>query len=217
MNRKVYLPVLFFLSLSFMGNAQINKGSVLLGGQIYASSSVDKTGDQKNQQNSNAAFNISVGKTVKENAVAGISLMYSPSVAKYYNNPGSSIAKTKMNQYSAGVYYRLYKNIGKDFYFFGEFGAAYIGSKSSSQDDQGNELSSSRTSGGQLSLTPGLSYKLLKNLHLEILIPNLVDINYSVTKPSPSIAASKQERFSFNSSLNSNGLNALGVGFRIIL
>ena len=218
MSRKVYLPALILLGFSLFADAQINNGSVLLGGQISNNTSISKTGGQKDQQYNAAVYNISVGKAIKENSVVGINLSYSPSTTHYYDANGSgSIGKSKIRGYSAGVYYRLYKNLGKDFYFFGEFGATYTGGKSTAYDFQGNELNSSSTSGGRLSLTPGLSYKLLNKFHLEIMIPDLVSIQYALTKPKPSLSADKLEYFSFNSSLNSNGLNALGVGFRIVL
>lgn len=218
MNKKVYLPVLMFLGFSLFANAQINKGSVLLGGQIFNNTTVSKTNGQKDQQSTAAVYNISVGKAIKENAVVGINLNYSPITSRYYSvNPNGNIGKTKTRNYSAGVYYRLYKNIGKDFYFFGEFGAAYIGAKSTNYDLGGDEINSSSMSGGRLGLTPGLSYKLFNKFHLEIMIPDLVSIQYALTKPETSLNSAKQEQFLFNSSLNSNALNALGVGFRIIL
>ena len=117
----------------------------------------------------------------------------------------------------AGIYYRLYKSIAKNFYFFGEFGAAYIGAKSANYDYQENKLNSSSMSGGRLSLTPGLSYKRMNKFHLEIMIPDLASIQYAITKPTPLLNAEKQEQFLFISSLNSNALDALSVGFRIIL
>jgi len=218
MSRKVYLPALILLGFSLFADAQINNGSVLLGGQISNNTSISKTGGQKDQQYNAAVYNISVGKAIKENSVVGINLSYSPSTTHYYDANGSgSIGKSKIRGYSAGVYYRLYKNLGKDFYFFGEFGATYMGTKFTTFDSQGNELNSSSAAGGRLSLSPGLSYKLMNKFYLEVTIPSLVNIQYTVTKSKPSPPVSKQEQFTFNTALTSNALNLLGVGFCVIL
>ena len=68
-------------------------------------------------------------------------------------------------------------------------------------------------------MTPGLSYKILNKLHLEIIIPNIISIQYAVTKDETPTMKAKQNQFLFNSSLNSTGggLNFIGIGFHFIL
>jgi|GEM_PF-313749 len=217
MNHKMFLTVLLFLCFSFFAKAQINKGAVLLGGQIYNSIRTSKDNDQKDQQFNSAVYNISAGLAVQENRVAGINLSYNPATVHYYNNSNGNVAKTKSSNYSAAVFYRVYRNLGREFYFFGEFGAGYIGSKSKDIDYNGNDIGGNVMSGGQLNLTPGLSYKLMNKFYVEITIPSLVNIQYTVTKSKPSPPVSKQEQFTFNTSVNSNALSLLGVGFRIVL
>jgi DNA-binding transcriptional regulator YhcF (GntR family) len=83
----------------------------------------------------------------------------------------------------------------------------------------GAKLETIKQLGGQLFLTPGLSYKVLNKLHLEIIIPNIVTIQYIVTEDETATEQTKQRQFLFNSSLNSsgNGLTFIGVGFHFIL
>jgi hypothetical protein len=85
----------------------------------------------------------------------------------------------------------------------------------------GAKLETIKQLGGQLFLTPGLSYKVLNKLHLEILIPNIVTIQYIVTEDETAFAPTeqtKQRQYLFNSSLDSsgNGLTFIGVGFHFI-
>jgi hypothetical protein len=95
---------------------------------------------------------------------------------------------------------------------------AFITSKqTNTPDTQGAAVETIRQSGGQLTLTPGLSYRILNKLHLEIVIPNIINIQYSVQKDDKQTGNQKQTQFSFNSSLNSMGLDNLSVGFHFIL
>lgn len=202
--------------ISLTTNAQIKKDAILLGGHVFYNTS--KTHDSaltRNQKNRNASFNISIGKAFKENSIYGINVTYSPSKNDYFYNP---LITYKVNSYHLGVFYRQYKKLAKDFYFFTELGAAYFTSKQTNTDSSGIKLSTYNQSGGLSYLTPGISYKILKKLNLEILIPNIVSIGYSVTKSKAPTQNYRQEQFSFNTSINnSSPLGNLGVGFRFIL
>lgn len=196
--------------------AQINKGSILLGGQIsYASTNANYGTSQPNQKNKNGLFNISVGKTIKENSVLGISLAYGSSKGENNYN-GSLFMNLKVNQYAFEVYYRLYKKLAKNFYFFGEFGGGYITSNQTDKDTSGNNKVKYSQTGGDLYLTPGLSYKILKKLQVEILIPRIVDVRYTVSKTKSQTENFKENQFIFNTNLNPTSLSFLGVGFSYI-
>ena len=203
--------------MSLFINAQIRKGSILLGGQISSyNSTIDYSTNQKSQKNNSSTFNVSVGKAFKENSVVGLTLAFNLSNFSYsFNN----YIKTKQRFYSLGVYDRQYKKLAKDLYFFTELGAAYVFSTQMDTDTLGTKLSTGKGSGGQLNLTPGISYKICKKINMEITIPNIIYAQYSVTKnetislPQNSV----EKRFSISTNLTSSFVNNLGIGFRLIL
>ena len=73
-----------------------------------------------------------------------------------------------------------------------------------------------KVSGPQLTLMPGISYKIFNKFHMEILIPNIVTIQYASKKDNTPTTNTKQKTFFFKSSLNSSSFDFLGVGFRFI-
>ena len=207
------------ICISSVTYGQIKKGSILLGGQVfYFDSKFVQSTNQIVQKNSTATFNISVGKAFKENSLYGLNLSYSPSAYDYAYN-GSTYLNRKTKFYSIGGYYRLYKSLAKDFYFFSELGAAYIFSHQIDTDTLGIKQVPLNQSGGQLNFTPGISYKIFKRVNFEVTIPNIVYVQYSVSKTETATPSqyTKENRFSLNTNLNSSPLNYLGIGFRIIL
>src|SRR3569623_1444047 len=153
MTKRILVTLLTICCFSNFTNAQIKTSSVLLGGQIgYYSSDVSYSGSQPNEKNNNASFNISIGKALKENSVYGLNLTYSPvKVDNFYN--GANYISSKLNQYNLGIFYRKYKKLGKDFYFYTELGASYIYMKETNTDTLGTDLETIKQSGGQIFLT----------------------------------------------------------------
>jgi hypothetical protein len=211
------LTIVCFLSLSLFANAQFTKGSALIGGLVSFSSNQsnsDYTPDKSGTKNGN--FNISLGKAVRENAVFGLFVSYQYYEYKYGIPNGPS--KSSSDGYGIGVFYRLYKDLGKEFYLFGEAGGGYQGGNSSGYDSSGTKVSTGNTNGGQIYLYPGIAYKISKKLIVELSIPQLFNINYSNTKyKSGTATVSSNDNFYINANLNSNPLSSLGFGFRLIL
>lgn len=212
MKTKILLSFAIFFCAAITSNAQINEGRYLLGGSASFSST-------KNQQNTSKAealyTNIQFGKVVKENAVAGIILSYS-----YSNNSSTN----KSDQISAGLFYRKYKTLAKNFYFFGEVDAVYIHATSAYDQLQiGSYGQKSLSNGGAISFIPGISYSVCKRLQMELLMPNLASISYTSgktenTDPSTTtISTVKSHNFSANANLNSNFLSSFGIGFKFLL
>ena len=208
---KLLLSLLIILSFSFTANAQLTKGNFLLGGTLsYGGSSVSNSGIS--QTNHSGNFNISLGKAINENSVFGINLLYG-----FTNNEPIS---NKINVYSLGVFYRKYKALGKDFYIFGEAGAGYNNSKQSSKDISGVEYSSFTANGAYMSFYPGFDYKISKKFFLEISIPSLFFASYystTTTDQNTNPETTKGNQFGVITSLSTNPLQALGIGFRLIL
>ena len=215
--RKILSVLLVLLTFSTISKAQISKGSVLLGGQI-SYSRYKTTGQLYQDQNaSNAIFNISAGKAIKENTILGINLSYSPYTTDNYYGITYAPLNFSSFTYTVGIFYRKYQKLGSEFYFFMEAGIAYIGSKEKGNDkNSGNEILIGTGSGGQLTGMPGIAYKVSKKFLVELTIPNIINIQYSSNSTTVGGVTSKNEQTTITTSLNSTPLNAVGIGFRVL-
>ena len=135
---------------------------------------------------------------------------------------GNDTVTTKYNRFEIGGFFREYKKLAKDFYFFGQVdGAAIIANQTSSYKlTSGGDVKVTQR-GGFISLTPGISYHVFKKMQLEITIPNILSTQYLKTKfvsQNPQIKNSKSDQFMFYSNLNNNtSFSWLGVGFRFFV
>lgn len=209
------------LSGGFTLKAQIQAGTILIGGQIsYNSTGTTFSFDPKGQKNNSGTYNVSVGKVLKTNAVFGITLGYAPSSFSNFFN-GADYVSGNLKMYNMGIFYRQYKMLAKGFYFFTEAGLAYNTFKQTTADTSGANSEVIIQHGVQLTLMPGIAYKITKRLFIEIVMPDFVTVQYFVTtddlRTTQQFESAKQHQFTLNTSLNSNGLNFLGVGFHFVL
>jgi hypothetical protein len=221
---------LFSLILSTsMAKAQFKKNDFLLGGQVsynYNSSSTNNPSalypiyDEKANSGN---ITISLGKAVSENTVIGIELSYLPSSVTNYQSAGPAPLKFKNNGYAVGVFYRKYKNLGKEFYLFGEGLASYGWSDQSGTDSTGLKRLSGSSWNAGLELFPGIAYRVSKHFFLELSIPDLFVARYYKTNTvnqygnATEVQTTKSDYFAISTSLSSNPLTSLGIGFRLIL
>jgi len=226
MTRVLLLPAL--LLSSFIVNGQFKKNDILLGGQLsysYNSSSYNYSGSVPSTnefKNKDGNITISGGKAINENTVLGIYLSYLPSSSTNYPSLNGDINLYYRNDgYGGGIFYRKYKNLGKEFYLFGEISAAYNWNNKSGKDSADHELISGSSYAFAAILYPGIAYRISKHLFLELSIPDLIYIGYSSSNTSnregSSFNENKYSNFAITTSLSSNPLNALGIGFRLIL
>src|SRR6185312_3053069 len=170
------LVILFFAVVTV--NAQITEGRYFLGGSIGFSTSNSKNSQSADGQGNSLYTNIQLGKVIKDNTVAGVLLSYG-----YANNGLSNVISTKVTRYGAGGFYRKYKTIAKDFYFFGEAEALYNYSKNRQGILQvGNHGTITTNNAGSLSFTPGLSYFIFRRIQMELLMQNIISISYTTSK-----------------------------------
>ena len=213
MKTKILLPIIIILFATTAANAQINEGRYLLGGNVSYNS-------QKNPQGSGVNYesfysDIQFGKVIKDNTVAGIIASYS------FSNNGPT---NKSNQFSAGVFYRKYKPLAKNFYFFGEVDALYNHSNQTNGIFQiGNDATRNFSNGGSVSFIPGISYSVCKRLQIELSMPNIASISYAGTKNETtssitnSVSTGNGNNFSGNIYLNTSLLSNFGIGFKFFL
>lgn len=198
-------------------SAQIKKGSIYLGGDISAySQKRDNSSTHSGYKNTSVGFNISAGQFVKQNLVIGIYGGYSHYKYNYISTGTAYYRNQKGDNYNAGLFAKQYKKLAKDFYFFGELGAGYIGSSETDVDMPVNITTKYKRNGGDLHLTPGISYRIYKKLNVELSVPRIVGIQYSVLKEtSPGVDATENQ-FNLSSNISSSFWNSLGLGFRFI-
>jgi hypothetical protein len=226
MTKILLLPAL--LLTFFISNAQFRKNDIILGGQLYYnynsssynySGAVPSTNEYKNKDGN---ITISGGKAINENTVLGIYLSYLPSSSTNYPSlNGDIMLKYRNDGYGGGIFYRKYKNLGKEFYLFGEISATYNWSNKSGKDSADQELISGSSSTFAAILYPGIAYRISKHLFLELSIPDLIYIGYNksntLSHEGSSIMENKYNNFNITTSLSSDPLSFLGIGFRLIL
>lgn len=201
--KHLLITVILFNSLS--SSAQINKGSIFLGGNLYFSS-------QKNEgyksKTTNLGVNPSIGKAIKQNLVAGFDLNYSN--REYTNN---DTAKTIQQFIGAGVFLRKYAPLGKGFYLFGHAraGGSYNKTKQEfnySDDGKGYSVG--------VNIYPGISYEVNKKLHLEAALGGLLYMSYSKDKFTRKDGSEYiQSGFSVETSISNAA--ELSVGLRFLI
>lgn len=219
--------ILLLLAIIFCGaltaNAQINKGRFLLGGSFSLDNEKYNEPSLKSKIES-LNTNIQFGKVVKENTVVGLILSYSYSNYYYNSMPDSDFNKSNQNSSGAGIFYRKYIKLAKDFYFFGEVDAEYFHSKKTQEYvfQNGNRGSKFTSDGGSVSFIPGISYTVCKRMQIELVMPNIISLSYSHLKTdyintTPPFPRQEGNVFSFNTNLNSNLLSSFGIGFKFLL
>src|SRR5688500_5128247 len=121
MIKHLLITVMSITTLS--ASSQITKGSILLGGNLGFAT--ENNEDYKSKTTS-TGVNISVGKAIRQNLVAGSDITYS-----YYRTKTGDTAKTIQQHYGAGFFLRKYASLGKGFYLFGQAraGASYTALK----------------------------------------------------------------------------------------
>ena len=201
--------------INLTASAQIKKGSVLLGGQLsFTDSKTAFNTPQPDQKYNSGSYNISAGTALKQNSVLGLYTGYSH---YRFNNGNNFYNKISEDRYNFGVFFRQYKKLAKDFYFFGELGTGYIGSNRTESTISPNVTTKYAQSGANIYLTPGISYRIYKKLQVELLVPQIAGVSFSVLKTTTQSNSSRENLFSFNTNLNSSLLSNLGLGFRFVL
>jgi len=226
---RILLILVPFISFSLVTSAQFKKNNILLGGQLsysYNSSSNNQPPGYYTNNDSkvnSGNITISLGKAFNENTVVGINLSYLPTSIHNYQAYGPAPLEYKNNGYAVGIFYRKYKNLGKEFYLFGQGSASYNWSDPSGKDSTGKKLFSGSSWGAGINLFPGIAYRISKHFFLELSIPDLFVASYYKSNTANQygtvneVLTTKNDQFTISSSLSSNPLDALGIGFRLIL
>jgi len=214
----------FYLSLSllfifFLSQAQINKGTILLGGNLEygessGSSSVPNAPVPKATELSISPV---FGKAVKDNLVLGFDVTYG-----HNTNSLTQQYSESSDEAGADFFVRKYKLLGNGFYLFGQAGIGGSYSHNSSYDPGTPNSISSTGHGYNISLQvyPGIAYAINRNWQVEIAMPNFFQMNYSHSKETASTTGQPDQvstgnNFDVASSLS--GTNEFSVGLRYLI
>jgi hypothetical protein len=212
--KKILFTSVFSIVI-IVANAQVNKGSILLGGNFGGNISKTENGTSETK-NRSWTFNPSLGFVYKTNRVFGVSLGYANSSNRSTTPIGIIIDRG--NNFSGGVYLRRYFPFAKSFSLFGQ-GDFNIGYSRSNATHPSGFNYIQKGYGATLSFSPGISYTLSKRIMLETSYSNLFAIYYNrSTKNYTGTSTLPTEK---TSNLNFNGTafpgGTLGLGFRFVL
>ncbi len=216
MKKNLYLLFLSFLMISF-AKAQIKKDSWLLGGQIsFGGSTTESAGSEV--KNNGQTILLSVGKALRDNRVLGANLSYAGSRQTFYN--GVEQGKLTYHDYGIGMFYRMYKTLGKDFFFFGQANADFNWRDSKTEFSTTINNYTTNGWGARITLTPGIAYAVTPKFHLELTLPALFGLGFNSTRydyanQNPDSITRDFNGFTSLSDISTAGL--LGVGFRLNL
>ena len=223
MRAKILLTITILFSVINAAKAQINRGNLFLGGDIGYVNDKSNSNDTSafTDKNQYTSAQIQAGKVLKNNRVVGIILSYQGGTSR--TNAATDSMYNKLNQYSAGIFYREYKMLLRNFYFFGEIRGLYSHGDAH-QHSAANIFYDykAKYDGGIISFVPGLSYAVGKRLYIELLMTNFVSIsyfhsNFTSQEGTPLMKYNGQENsFSGSVNLNSNLLSNFGIGFKFI-
>ncbi len=216
MQKNFYL-FLVFISASLASNAQITKGSILLGGNIGFSTTTYNSSSPTEQKTTFLSLAPTYGWAVKENMVLGFDLDYN---YQSYNYPGTD--KSTGNIYGAGIFLRNYKNLGGRFYIFGQgrLGGSYNTSKDLTLSTTPTQEIDTKGYSLALDLYPGIAYSVSNRLMLETGFPDIFYVRYNhgeqqMPVPGNPGIDTNNNGFSIGSSLTNS--YTLSVGLRLLL
>jgi hypothetical protein len=218
---RILLILTAFSIFSISAHAQFKKNDILLGGQLsYSYNSSNQqyvNGPTYDNKATTGIFTINFGKALNENTIAGITLSYMPYSISNFNVDGTIPTKYHDNGYAAGIFYRKYKNLGKEFYLFGEVSALYNWSNESAKDSTGKEIQTGSAWSVGIEFAPGIAYKLSRHFFFELSLPDLINVGYSKSNTKTPQTNLENDQLNLRTSLSSGFLSNLGVGFKLIL
>ena len=216
--KKFLLFAFAFIGLSSLVKAQIEKGTVLLGGNLYFSSNKSESTTPPNNRDKSTNFGIhpAVGVAIKPNTILGLQLGYSQGESSIEPSSGSQ----EYTSYRTEFFLRRYLTLGKGFHLFGQPGVYFNRSINKYNNFSGSGYKNKGWDAG-ISLYPGISYAVTKRFHLEAGLGNMANLSYGKNKheskssTNGQISKSEGSNFTFSSSL-SNG-TPITIGFRFFL
>lgn len=208
MHPKFTLVLATTLAFATASQAQISKGSTILGGNV----SFNHTSSSGSNTN-NLSISPNFGKVYSDNKVAGISLRYA--------FRGASVDKSlNTHSFGGGFYLAQYKPIGKNFYMFirESLNINFDREKHPLYNGQPYVQDIKTVSAG-ITINPGVAYDFSKKVQFELMFLNdLISAGYQTSKITDKLptgdVSSTQNSFYAGANTLSN-LTSLNVGVKI--
>lgn len=218
MKRKLLLlAVVGSLGCSY-AQAQIKKGSVLLGGslgfsRIETNQVYTQVGNFKTIQKS-LTVSPSLGIAIQDNLILGGDLTFDTR-KQTYNKPFQLPQRT--NFYGAGVFLRKYWKVADKLYLFGDGRLGYSFSNEKLPSTRDPQLFEQRkTNSVSLSIYPGLSFAVSRRVHIETTFFNLLTASYkneTLKEKESGKKLNTKNDFDLASSFNNSNTFTAGVKF----
>jgi hypothetical protein len=209
---------LLALTCALTSQAQIDKGSVLVGSNIGYSQGKSKF-EQSIAATKINTFTISpsFGVAIKENLVAGVRFAYSKQTQKSTLEANSTY-DVDNKSYGGGIFIRRYVPVINRLYVFGEGTAAYTSVKQTSTQKYYNSKMEQKTTGYStgLSFTPGISYGVCKKFQIEGGFNSLFSAAYVKTKTTGT-TSNTQKADLFSAGIGQDDESMFYVGFKFVL
>lgn len=225
--KKLYLcSILIFIGC--LSQAQINKGTVLLGGELGFSNST-----QKNYTNGSPAqvpaFKFTYASIQPSAMIAiGKNVMWGFNLDFDYQAQPNSNYDMHYNEYGIGTFLRKYKPLGSGFYLFGQSALEFTyGDERSTYPPSTGPYSFTETKNAIISLgfSPGIAYAVNRKWQVELLLSGLFYADYANNKETDiavnptgpeSTNVEKANGFDFGSNLSA-GLTQLLLGVHYVI
>ena len=211
MKKALYSTIVLCL-MTASAQAQVTKGSVLLGGGINFGGTKTDNSDLNEQHI--VFITPAAGIAVKENLVIGVEAVYGKTELTY-NTP---VYENDEKRLGGTLFLRKYYPLGKGFLVYEQGNLSYLNQDATaiSPTDSRTETSSNTVS---VSIAPGLAYALSKKFHLELGFNNMVGLSYGKSEISNTNFGSqttfKSKSFGVTTALSTAA--PLNLGFRFFL
>lgn len=194
--------------------AQINKGTILVGGSLGMSLSSDQGYNSTLTQDIKQQYYLvrpSVGIAIKQNMVVGAQLQYGHEKTTEANDFYSN-----NNDYGMAIFVRGYKTLGKGFYAFAQLNAGGRYARGEYHYNAQIDYNNSRSHEVRVSLYPGIAYTITKRIQIEAGYSDIGYISYTRTKINSSmntLTSLTRSSFLFGSSVSNLRGITLGIQF----
>lgn len=210
-----------FITIS-TGNAQIQKGTTVLGGSIEFSQRETEADPAWGASDTYRSFGVSplFAKAIRENLILGGEIVYGND---FHESGSINNLESNRRNYGLGIFIRGYRNLGKSgFYLFlqSELIAAFTTYKStvSSVNPPYSTVQKSDGFTIGLNLYPGIAYAITPRMHIETGLSNLFHAGYFNSSSSNNPGTeSKTETSGFNARIGLGGTTTWTVGVKFFL
>lgn len=215
MKKKLLFTTIVIGTLTFSAAAQIEKGSLFLGGTIAIASDKIERPNGPTSENKGFVFNPAIGTAIRTNLVLGADIAYGQMKEDY-----TTVAHRKTHMAGGGIFISKYYPLGRSVYLFGQSRAGYKSSWFKDEESTSFPSQEAHENVVSLNLAPGISYGINNKFFLELGINDLLLVEYSSAETTSNNSSWPQEpnkRKTFGLSTNLANSSSFTIGARFII